>query len=79
MDYETIEKPDIQSMSNRVFGTFYNAVSIIDRLGALISAVFSIVAVLSIIATINIFIVFVVFAIIFINSIITKRINQKFF
>lgn len=79
MDYETIEKPDVQNMSNRVYGTFYNAVSIIDKLGALISAIFNIIAVLSIIVTINIFIIFIVFIIIFLNSIVTKRINQKAF
>ena len=32
MDFETIEEPDIQTMSNRVFGTFFNATRIIDRL-----------------------------------------------
>ena len=77
MDYETIEKPDIQIMSSRVSGTFYNALQVVDRLGVLISAVFSLIAIFSIIATINIFIIFIVLFILFINSMITKRLNQK--
>ena len=79
MDYETLEKPDIQTMSSRVMGTFHSAASIIDRLGSLLSAVFSIIAVTSVIATINIYIIAVVLIIIFINSIITRQINQKNF
>ena len=79
MDYDTIEKPDIQTMSSRVSGTYQNAVSIIDQLGALISAVLSLIAVISIIATINIFIIFLVLAVVFINALITQRLNQKLF
>ena len=79
MDFETIEEPDIQTMSNRVFGTFFNATRIIDRLGSLISAIFSLIAIFSIIATINIFIIFIVLIVILVNSIITKHLNQKQF
>lgn len=79
MDYDTIEKPDIQTMSSRVSGTYQNAVSIIDQLGALISAALSLIAVISIIATINIFIIFLVLAVVFINALITQRLNQKLF
>lgn len=79
MDYETIEDPDIQAMSNRVFGTYSNATVIVDKLGAFISAAFSLVAIFSIIATINIFIIFIVIAVAVLNAFITKRLNQKQF
>lgn len=77
MDYENIEKPDIQDLSNRVSGTFYSALQVIDRLTSLVSALFSLIAIFSIIATINIYIIFIVVFIIYANSLITKRLNQK--
>ena len=79
MDYEVLEKPDIQDKSNRVFGTFQGAVQIIDKMGNLVSAVLGLIAILSIIATINIFIIFVVLIVIFINTGVSKHVNQNNF
>lgn len=78
MDYESFEDPDIQTTNERVFGTAANALQVIDRLCALLSAVLGLAAIFSIIATLNIFIVIVVFLIMYLNSIITKRLNAKY-
>lgn len=79
MDFETIENPDIQTISNRVSGTVHNAARTIDRLGTLMSAMFGLIAIFSIIASINIFILIIVLMIIFVNSKITTHLNQKQF
>lgn len=79
MDYEIIENPEIQTMISRTSSTYGNALQILDRLGTLLFTVFNVIAILSIIASINIFIIFIVLLVIFINSFITKKLNQKLF
>ena len=77
MDYQTIEQPNIQILSNRVSGTVSNALGVVDRLRTLLSAIISLIAITSIIVTINLYIILMVIAIIFVNSIITQRLNKK--
>lgn len=79
MDYETLENPDIQNKMGRVSGTYNSAMKILDKLGVLLSATLGLFVVLSIISTINIIIIVVVICIMYINSLITKKLNQKRF
>ena len=79
MDYESFENPNMQNINERIYGTFYNALQVIDRLCSLLSAVFTFAAVFTIVARLNAFIVLVVILVLFLNSIITKRQNAKDF
>lgn len=62
---------------DRVYGTVGNSLSLIDRLNNILAAALSLVAIFSIIATINVLIIAIALGIIFINSLITRRLNQK--
>jgi ATP-binding cassette subfamily B protein/ATP-binding cassette subfamily C protein len=77
MDYETFEKPDIQNINERIYGTFYNALSVIDRLTDMLSALLGLTAIFFIVANLNAFIVVVVLFVMFLNSRITKKQNAK--
>lgn len=77
MDYETFENPEIQDTMDRLYRTFYNALSVIDRLYSMLSAIFGLGVIFTIIANLNAFIVVVVLLVIFLNSRITKRQNVK--
>ncbi len=79
MDYESFEYPDIQTINERAFVTASNALQVVDRLCALLSALLGLATIFSIIATLNIFIVIVTLLIIYLNSIITKRLNTKYY
>lgn len=77
MDLETLENPDNQIKIDRVYGTVGNSLSLIDRLNNILAAALSLVAIFSIVATINVLIIAIALGIIFINSLITRRLNQK--
>lgn len=77
MDYETFENPEIQNTTDRLYGTFYNALSVIDRLHAMLSAILGLCVIFTIIANLNAFIVVVILLVIFLNSCITKGQNTK--
>lgn len=77
MDLETLENPDNQVKIDRVYGTVSSALSLIDRLNNILVAVLSLAVIFSIVATINVLIIAIALGVIFINSLITKRLNQK--
>lgn len=79
MDYESFENPDIQNLNERLYGTFYNALSVIDRLCNMISATLGIVTIFFIVANLNFFMVIVVLVVIFLNFCVTKKLNLKNF
>ena len=78
MDFETLENPDIQVSRNRIgmYGPG-SAADMTDLVFRLLEAVLSTIAVSSILITINPFVVAFLMAIIFINSVVTKKINHK--
>lgn len=77
MDYENFENPDIQNINSRIYGTCYNALSVVDRLCSMVSAVVGLMSIFAIVANVNSYIVIVVLAVIFLNSCITKSRNSK--
>ena len=77
MDYDNFENPDFLDLNQRMFGAFCNALSVIDRLCDLLSAVVTLIAIFSIVASLNVFIVFVILLVVFLNSCITKRRSAK--
>lgn len=77
MDYEMLEKPDIQVMRRRVNSTFTNAVDVIININNLLSAVLSLVVISSIIITLNLAIIVLIIVIIYVNSLVTKWVNKQ--
>lgn len=77
MDLATLENPDNQIRIDRVYGTVGSSLSLIDRLNNILAATLSLAAIFSIVATINVLIIVIALGIIFINSRITKRLNQR--
>ena len=79
MDFETLEKPDIQIMKGRAQGTLHgNAVPIIDRLSRLLSSTISVVAVAYIIvATLNPWVMLLVVAVTLIKARFSKWVNNR--
>lgn len=79
MDYETLEKPDIQVLRTRAKGVFVNPLKTIEKIGSLISAIIGLIVVSSIIISLNPMILMLLCLIILINAIITKHLNYKLF
>lgn len=77
MDLGTLENPDNQIRIDRVYGTVGSSLSLIDRLNNILAAALSLAAIFSIVATINVLIIVIALGIIFVNSLITKRLNQR--
>lgn len=77
MDYDSFEDPDIQNINERIYGTFYNALQVVDRVCNLLTAVITLAAIFTIVAKLNVIMVLVVFLVIFLNSCITRRQNEK--
>lgn len=77
MDYDSFEDPDIQNINERIYGTFYNALQVVDRVCNLLTAVITLATIFTIVAKLNVIMVLVVFLVIFLNSCITRRQNEK--
>jgi ATP-binding cassette subfamily B protein/ATP-binding cassette subfamily C protein len=77
MDYETFEKPDIQTMKQRAGNTLSNFPWVVNNLSNLVSGIFSLIAMFSIIVTLNSFIIILIIAVISANSFIAYRMNQR--
>lgn len=77
MDFETIEKPDIQILKDRAQKTLGESINIINQVNFLLMAIFSLIAILTIVASLNIIIIVLIFCIIFINSLFKKQSNRK--
>lgn len=76
MDYETLEKPDIQVLKNRAGTAMDGVLNVVNQLSSLLLAAFSLIALSSIISMLNPIIIVLIVCIIFINSRVTKRVNQ---
>lgn len=79
MDYETFEKPDIRIRKQRVSINAPAPLYMTDRLLPLFGAAVNIIATFSIIVTLNPAMILLVFVVMFVNSVITKRINNESF
>ena len=79
MDYESLENPDVQIVKSRAQSTLDGILGIIDQLNGLLSAIFSLIAISSIITTLNPIIIILIIVIIYINSLVTKKVNHKMY
>jgi len=77
MDYELLENPDIMTMKDRTQTTLNNALRTVDQLSSLISAIISLLAISSIIITLNGLIILLIVIIIYVNSLVTKWLQNK--
>lgn len=77
MDLEHLETPEIKQMNYRAMDTYTNTLAIIEKLSALITAVFSVIALSTVIMTLNPIIIILIMIIIYVNSLVTKRANYK--
>ena len=79
MDYETIENPDIQIKKDRAQITIDNTIVLIDKYVGFFASIIKIIVIFSIIATLNIGIVALIMILLCINSLLTKKVNQKMY
>ncbi|QVK18165.1 ABC transporter ATP-binding protein [Mycoplasmatota bacterium] len=77
MDYETLEKPDIQILKERAQKTLSDVVGVVNQFSSLMLAVFTLIAISSIVITLNPLILVLIICIMYVNSLITKRVNYK--
>ena len=77
MDYETIEKPDIQVKKDRAQKTLSDSLNIINQVNILFMALLSLIAISTIVASLNALIIILIVLIIFINSLYKKNSNKK--
>ena len=77
MDYETIEKPDIQVKKDRAQKTLSDSLNIINQVNILFMALLSLIAISTIVASLNALIIILIVLIIFINSFYKKNSNKK--
>lgn len=79
MDYENLEDPNVQLLQSRSQETLNSVWKIITVLCDFLTALFSLIALTSIIVTLNLFIVILIIGLVFVNSIVTKKINFKLY
>ena len=79
MDYETFEDPDIQLTKTRSQNTLNNIWKSVHLIFSFISSLFSFVLILSIVSTLSPLVVCLILIFMLLNSLITKKINQKLF
>lgn len=77
MDYETLEKPDIQEQKGRAIDVLDNSLGIINQLEALFQSVISLLLLISIISLLNPLIILVILCTIGMDAVAIKRLNQK--
>ena len=77
MDYETIEKPDMDVVRERVAGSIHECLSIVDYLGGLISAAISIVTCASVLSVLNPFLIILVIIAVIFNFVKNKAANKR--
>lgn len=77
MDYEFIESPEIQEKHQRALRSLDSSFKVVENLGGLLSAFLSFIAISSLIISLNPLIIVVILFVVYLNSIITKQINEK--
>ena len=76
MDYESFENPEIKILKNRASDTNSNILSYADLVFEAFSAIVSLIAIASVIATLQPFIILLVVLLVFLNSLVTKKLNS---
>lgn len=79
MEYETLEKPDVRVLKQRAGVTAPAPIYMFDRLIPLFSAMVSLGMMSSVIFTLHPLIIVLIIFVVFINSVVTKKINDKNF
>ena len=79
MDYEALESPQIQDMQGRARDTLGSLLVIMNQVFGLISSVISIAMMSAIISTLSPIVILMVLLVVFVNSKITKWVNNKQF
>lgn len=77
MDYESIESPEIQEKHQRALQSLDSSFRVVENLSGLLSAFLSFVAISSLIISLNPLIIVAILLVVYLNSIITKRIDEK--
>lgn len=77
MDYEFIESPEVQVKQRRALDALDSSFGVVTNLSGLLSAFLSFVAISSLIISLNPLIIVAILAVVYLNSIITKRIDEK--
>ena len=76
MDYETLEKPDIQLLKRRAFGTLDNVFGIVGIVAELVSSLVMVLTMSTVVSTLNPIVVLLVIVVVIINSAVTKKVNN---
>lgn len=79
MDYETLEKPQLQGWRERVSNTVEGSIEIVDLIGNILSAFISFGVSFSIITYLNPFLIVLIIVMVLINSRMAKWMNLKRF
>lgn len=77
MDYESLENPEIQEQNQRALQSLDSSFRVVENLSGLLSAFLSFAAISSLIIWLNPLIIVVILFVVYLNSIITKRIDEK--
>lgn len=77
MDYESIESPEIQEKHQRALDSLDSSFRVVENISGLLSAFLSFVAISSLIISLNPLIIVVILFVVYLNSVITKRIDEK--
>ncbi len=77
VDFEYREDPEIGMKGGRAKDTLQSSLNITNQLFDLLSAVFRVLAILSIVSVLSPLIILMIVAIMFVNSIVTKKVNFR--
>ena len=77
MDYETLEKPDVQILRRRAHQALFSVFGFVGIIAAFFSSFIMILTMASIITTLSPFIIIVVVIVVGINAFVTKKVNYN--
>ena len=77
MDYETLENPVIQVKKDRANETLTGILNVINQLSNFLLSIITLLAISSIIITLHPLIILLIVLLVFVNSLITKKINYS--
>lgn len=79
MDYESVENPDIQILSDRAQDTMNQSLNVLNQFCSLLLSIFSLSFISTIVVSLNYFLIGLILIIILLNSMIKKKSNNKKF
>lgn len=79
MDYESVENPDIQILSDRAGSTIGQSLNVLNQFCSLLLSIFSLSFISTIVVSLNYFLIGLILIIILLNSMIKKKSNNKKF